>query len=53
MSDKLTLRPTTGSLESKFSTPSDSAEEENSAQSPERDFLAGDQEIRLYIWRTS
>jgi hypothetical protein len=41
MSDKLTLRPTTGSLESKFSTPSDSAEEENSAQSPERDFLAG------------
>jgi hypothetical protein len=41
MSDKLTLWPTTGSLESKFSTPSDSAEEENSAQSPERDFLAG------------
>jgi hypothetical protein len=41
MSDKLTLQPTTGSLESKFSTPSDSAEEENSTQSPERDFLAG------------
>ncbi|KAH8748839.1 hypothetical protein BGZ57DRAFT_141701 [Hyaloscypha finlandica] len=42
MADKLTLRPT-ASLESKFSTPSDSAaEEENNLPSPDRgDFFSG------------